>query len=186
MSVLSEEVRDATASSIVRNGFATLPISVALLWWLVALDPTRLRFEKGQAGAALQPQIDPRDGALYADLRKLMEETRVYREPALTIELLAARLSTPTHRLRALINGGLGFRNFAAFINGYRLAHARTVLGDAQRARDTVLSIAFEAGFASLQTFNRVFRDAEGVTPTAFRADALMRASQNPKKPPIS
>lgn len=186
VSVLSEEVQDATASSIIRNGLATLPISVVLLWWLVAVDPTRLRFEKGQTSAAIQPNIDPRDGALYAALRNLMEEAQVYREPELTIEILAERLSTPTHRLRSLINGGLGYRNFAAFINGYRLAHAKAALGDARRARDTILSIAFEAGFASLQTFNRVFRDAEDVTPTAFRVNALTHASQNPKTPPVS
>ena len=185
VSVLSEEVQDATASSIVRNGLATLPISVVLLWWLVAVDPTRLRFERAQTSAASQPNIDPRDGALYAALRNLMEEAQVYREPELTIEILAERLSTPTHRLRSLINGGLGFRNFAAFINGYRLNHVKAALGDAQRARDTILSIAFEAGFASLQTFNRVFRDAEDVTPTAFRVNALKHASQNPNTPPI-
>lgn len=118
VSVLSEEFQDAATSSIVRNGFATLPISVALLLWLVSVDPTRLRFERRQISAASQPKIDPRDGALHAALRNLMEEAQIYREHQLTIELLAERLSTPTHRLRSLINDGLGYRNFAAFING--------------------------------------------------------------------
>ena len=186
VSILSEEVRDPTTASIIRNGLATLPIGLVLLWWLARLDPTRLRFERVTRGGAIGPQIDPRDGALYGALRDLMEKTQAYREPELTIDALAERLSSPAHRLRSLINGGLGFRNFAAFINGYRLAHAKAALADSQRARETILSIAFEAGFASLQTFNRVFRDAEGVTPTAYRARTLAQPSQIQKDPPNS
>lgn len=186
VSVLSEEIRDPTIASILRNGLATLPMTFALLWWLTALDPTRLRFESADAGLGTGPRIDPRDRALHAALRDLMEASRFYREPELTIDALAARLSTPTHRLRALINSGLGFRNFAAFINRYRLAHAKAALADPERARETILSIAYDAGFASLQTFNRVFRDGEGVTPTGYRATALAQAAQDQKMPPIS
>ena len=186
VSVLSEEVKDAATASILRNGLATLPMTLALLWWLATLDPTRLHFESTTADTEIGPQTDVRDQALHAALRDLMEGSRFYREPELTIDALAARLSTPTHRLRALINAGLGFRNFAAFINGYRLAHAKAALADPERARETILSIAYEAGFASLQTFNRVFRDAVGVTPSGYRATALAQAAQNQKTPPTS
>jgi AraC-like DNA-binding protein len=72
-----------------------------------------------------------------------------------------------------LIHSGLGYRNFAAFLNGYRLSHAKALLANPDRARDTVLAIAHEAGFASLPTFNRVFKDAEGQTPTEFREASL-------------
>lgn len=186
VSVLSEEVRDATTASIIRNGLATLPVTLALIWWLATLDPTRLRFERVSSRPDGRAQIDPRDQALHRNLADLMETSQVFRQPELTIEAIAKRLSSPTHRVRALINGGLGFRNFPAFVNGFRLAHAKAALADPRRSRETVLSIAFESGFASLQTFNRVFRDAEGVTPTGYRARALAETSQNQKSPRVS
>lgn len=168
-SVLSEEIGDPAMASLIRTGLAGLPIVVVILWWLVAIDPARLRF----AAPSPRSAIDSRDAPLLARLLDLMQTTDIHREPGLTIDRLAQRLGTPTHRLRALINGGLGFRNFAAFTNRYRLAEARAALADPGRGRDTILAIAFEAGFASLQTFNRVFRQAEGITPTEYRAQAL-------------
>lgn len=177
-SVLSEEIGDATTASLVRNALAGLPITVALLWWLGAIYPSRLRFEAPSSMPA-NPGIDPRDAALLTRLLKLMETDVVYREPNLTIDLLARRLDTPVHRLRGLINNGLGFRNFASFTNGYRLVHAKRALADPGRGRETILAIAFESGFASLQTFNRVFRQTEGVTPTAYRMQALADPSHD-------
>jgi AraC-like DNA-binding protein len=42
-----------------------------------------------------------------------------------------------------------------------------------------ILSIAMDAGFASLATFNRAFKVQEGTTPTEFRRQALGSAAQN-------
>ena len=170
-SVLSEELGDAATASLVRNGVVGIPIAIGFLWWLAAVDPSRLRFEPEVATA--NARIDPRDQALLERLVALMEDGEAIREPSLTIDQLASRLGTPTHRLRTLINGALGARNFASFANHYRLTHAKTTLADPSRARETILAIAFEAGFPSLQTFNRFFRQAEGITPTQYRRRML-------------
>lgn len=171
VSVLSEELADPLAS-VVRNGLALAPAALMLLFWLTRLDPGRL-WHPPVVAPPEGPRVDPRDAALYAELVRLMAVERLYREEGLGLDDLARRLGTPPHRLRALINGGLGFRNFSAFVNGYRLEHARAALGDPARGRETVLAIAYESGFGALQTFNRVFRDAEGVTPSAYRARVL-------------
>lgn len=173
VSVLSEELTDPAASAV-RNGLALAPAALMLLFWLTRLDPARLWHPTPEA-APERSRVDPRDAGLHAELIRLMTVERLYREEGLGLDDLARRLGTPPHRLRALINGGLGFRNFSAFVNGYRLDHARTALGDAARGRETVLAIAYESGFGALQTFNRVFREAEGVTPSAYRARALGR-----------
>ena len=178
-SVVAEEVKDPALGSMIRNGLAGLPVSIALLFWLVRAPPGRLRFEATRAPISNAPRIDPRDIPLQSALVHAMDMDALYREHGLTVEALAKRLNTPTHRLRALINEGLGFRNFAAFVNGYRLAHAKAALADPQRGRDAILTIAYESGFASLQTFNRAFKLAEGTTPSAYRASALGKAAQN-------
>jgi AraC-like DNA-binding protein len=94
-------------------------------------------------------------------------------EPDLSLGRLAGRLGVPEHRLRRLINVGLGFRSFSAFINEHRVDEARRRLADPNRVREQIVSIAFGVGYASLAPFNRAFRDRTGKTPSQFRKDAL-------------
>lgn len=187
VSVASEDIADTDTAALVRLGLASLPGISVLGIWLTAIRPGRLRFEAPVAADTQEPQttVDPRDQALLATLADAMEQG-LYREPGLTIERLAETLNVPTHRLRTVINQGLGHRNFAAFVNGYRLAYAKAALADPTRGRETVLAIAHKSGFAALQTFNRVFKDAEGDTPTGYREKRLRAAAQNQKTPPDS
>ncbi|WP_144007038.1 helix-turn-helix domain-containing protein, partial [Pelomonas sp. KK5] len=108
-----------------------------------------------------------------AALRTLMTVDHVHREPGLTIAALAARMGLPEHRLRRLINQGLGQRNFNAFLNGYRLADARRWLADPAQADAPILTIAMDAGFQSLGPFNRAFKAETGMTPSEYRRQAL-------------
>lgn len=96
-----------------------------------------------------------------------------YRETRLTIRALAERLGVPEHRLRRLINGHLGFRNFSAFLNSFRIAEAKSQLADPERVRLPVLTIALDLGYASLGPFNRAFKAMTGVTPTEYRQVAI-------------
>lgn len=96
-----------------------------------------------------------------------------WRREGLTIGALAAELDEPEHRLRRLINRRLGHRNFAEFVNGYRIEAAKMRLADPGEARTTVAAIAFDLGYGSLGPFNRAFRAATGATPTEWRREAL-------------
>ena len=184
VSVVSENLAESGTATLVRIALAGIPIVVVAYVWLTSLQPGRLLFEPAVAAGA-RSRVDPRDQSMLAALVETME-AGLYREPGLTIERLAETLRTPTHRLRIVINQGLGHRNFAAFLNGYRLTHAKAALADPARGRETVLAIAYESGFAALQSFNRVFKDAESETPTSFRERRLREAAQNRMMPPNS
>lgn len=80
---------------------------------------------RADASAPAPAALDPADRALVQALERLMREERAYRDEGLTIGRLAQRLDLPEYRLRRLINQGLGHRNFAAFLNGFRLEDAR-------------------------------------------------------------
>ena len=114
-------------------------------------------------------------------LRQHMMQERPYRTDGLTIAALAAQLGEQEYRLRRLINGELGFRNFTAFLNSYRLAEVREALADPAQRDVPILTIALDAGFGSLGPFNRAFREAEGMTPTAYRAQALTQLQPTPQ-----
>ena len=110
-----------------------------------------------------------------ARLEKLMAEG-VYLHPGLTIGELANRMNMPEHRLRRLINKGLGYRNFAAFINDHRIEEAKRRLAEPETARDQITSLAFDLGYSSLAPFNRAFRERIGMSPSQYREKALQRA----------
>lgn len=118
-------------------------------------------------------KADAGEEELVSRLREHMEREKAHRLEGLTIAALAQQIGEPEYRLRRAINGTLGHRNFAQFLNGYRLAEVRQALADPEQREVPIITIALDAGFGSLGPFNRAFRDAEGVTPSEWRKVAL-------------
>ena len=159
-------------ASLLRAG-AGLPVLIWTCFLLIKTQPSVLLFEPQDAKDTNISIIDPRDHALHKRLLEALDVEHMYKEQGLTIGHLATHLNVPEHQLRAFINQGLGYRNFSSFLNSFRLRYVKTVLSDAEQARLPVLTIAMDAGFASLSSFNRIFKKCEGTTPTAFRSAAL-------------
>ncbi len=179
VSLLAEWVPDPEIERTIRSVvfFSTACLIVS---WLLRFNPEALRFEEHEAPSGpAASTVDPRDLPALQRLTEAMENEHVYLEPELDLESLAARVGIPPHQLRALINRGLGYRNFSAFVGRARVEAAKAALADPGKARVQILSIAMDAGFASLATFNRAFKAQEGTTPTEFRRQALGGAPQN-------
>jgi AraC-like DNA-binding protein len=132
---------------------------------------------RGEAQGANRDS-DDRDSIAPILLRRLdhlMTVERIYRQEGLSIGGLAAKLDLTEYRLRQAINEGLGYRNFNAFLNRYRIDDAKAALSDPSQRDVQVLTIAMDAGFQSIGPFNRAFKADTGVTPTEFRRRALAR-----------
>jgi AraC-like DNA-binding protein len=108
--------------------------------------------------------LDNREQMVLRRLREVIAE--IYSDPDLTLSKLAQRLDVPEHRLRRVIHLGEGERNFSAWLNGYRINAFKARLDE----DETILTLALAVGYNSLSAFNRAFKAAEGVTPSAFRA----------------
>lgn len=106
------------------------------------------------------------DSRLGEDIRLLMERERIYLNPVLRIEELASMLSTNrTYVTRAF---RLKFNStFTEVVNRYRIEHAKELMRQDRRKR--IDEVARESGFGSANFFGRVFKNAEGVTPTQWR-----------------
>lgn len=120
---------------------------------------------------------EPLDPKALAALERLMAIERIYRQEGLSIGNLAAKLRLPEYRLRRLINQRLGYRNFNAYLNHYRVEDAKVGLADPRQAEVPILTIAMDAGFQSLRAFNRAFRAETGVTPSEYRGRAKARTN---------
>ncbi len=105
-----------------------------------------------------------------AKLEQSVLEERWYLESRLSIRDVASRMHSNETYVSRAVNQGLG-KSFSAFVNGLRVDHAKSLIRESDQS---LLSIATEAGFNSKATFNRVFRDLAGQTPSQFKK------SQNP------
>jgi AraC-like DNA-binding protein len=118
------------------------------------------------------PEVEEVEPRLLARLDALMREGRAYRQDGLTIGMLATQMELPEYRLRRIINGSLGHRNFNAYLNGFRLGEAKEALADPAQRQVPIITIALDAGFGSLAAFNRAFRQDTGMTPSEYRQKA--------------
>jgi AraC-like DNA-binding protein len=58
--------------------------------------------------------------------------------------------------------------NFNQYINKFRIEAFKEKIKEGQNKTYTLTSIAYECGFNSKSTFNRVFKSTCGVTPSEF------------------
>jgi len=105
---------------------------------------------------------------LKARLLETIEREESFLDPQLTLPKLAQTLDIPASHLSQVINEQLR-RNFFDFINGYRVEAAKRRLLQPGSRQRKLISLAFECGFNSLATFNRVFKELAGQTPSDYR-----------------
>jgi AraC-like DNA-binding protein len=108
-----------------------------------------------------------------ARLTAMLEDQQVCQEPGLSLATLADRVGVPVYRLRKLIHEQLGYQNFNAMLHEYRVKAACQQLRDPRLRRTPILTIALSVGYASVNTFNRGFREVMKVTPSVYRAAEL-------------
>ncbi len=113
-----------------------------------------------------------KDKPLVDRIHHVMENERLYAQPGLTIGELATKVSMQEYRLRRLINQKLHYRNFNQYLNQYRIAEAAKRLQDPTESDVAISTIALDVGYASLSSFNKAFKELQGVTPTIFRSRA--------------
>lgn len=162
------------------NAAATFVVVFVLTAAAVNVRPEVLRPERVEPEEA--PVLDPR---LADQLRRLVEDEQVFRREGLTIGALAERLSAHEYKVRELINDQLGFRNFNAFLNHYRVREAQKRLTDPAARHLNVAEVAYEVGYRSLGPFNKAFKDGTGLTPSEFRAARTSSSpvSSSPSRP---
>lgn len=156
------------------NAGMFLVLSIIFAYW--ALNVREQIWALPQNAAMKRPEnLSPAEMALLTKLNASMQAD-IWREEGLTIRKLAETLDTPEHRLRKVINQGLGYRNFAAFVNEHRITAACAVLADPVKADVPVITIAYEVGYASLGPFNRAFKQIVGESPTEYRKRSFSHA----------
>lgn len=100
--------------------------------------------------------------------QQLIQEKKLYLDSDLTLHQLAAELDVPAYHLSQALNEQLQL-NFFDFVNQYRVEEVKLKIADAQYQHYTLLAIAFESGFRSKASFNRIFKRFAGMTPSEYK-----------------
>ena len=114
--------------------------------------------------------LKPGEAILLSEkLKECMEQDKLYKNLNLTLKSLSETLQTYPHYITFVLNSILN-QNFYDFINTYRIEEAKLMLLDSKKNNLTILAIAYDCGFNSKSSFNRMFKQKTGLTPTEFRS----------------
>ncbi len=108
-------------------------------------------------------------------LNRIMKIDQAYLSPELTLNDLAALAQVKLPELSGFINTNLG-KNFNDFVNDYRMDEfKKLVISDTRDTQATIMELAYQSGFNSKASFNRIFKERTGLTPTQFKRNFQKR-----------
>jgi AraC-like DNA-binding protein len=132
-------------------------------------------------GARSDATEAPNGGVRAARLHALKEDiARHLVDPDLSVNALAARHRLSARCIQRLFEAD--GTTFTEYVLAQRLAHARRLLDDPRRGGDKISTIAFDAGFADVSYFNRMFRQRFGTAPSDMRAQARLDRTPRPRR----
>ena len=109
-----------------------------------------------------------RSAEISQKLLMFIETECPYLDEELSLQKLSLLVNISTHRLSEVINQDLN-TNFYRLINAYRVEEVKRKLKNSEFDKYSILGIAFESGFNSKSTFNKIFKEETGMTPSAFK-----------------
>jgi AraC-like DNA-binding protein len=103
----------------------------------------------------------------YSSLIQLIDSEKLFLDSRLSIKTVADKLGISVNHLSQVINQQSG-KNFFKFINEYRVEEAKKLLLDQSNQKYTILAIAYDCGFNSKSSFNTIFKQYTGKTPSDY------------------
>lgn len=161
---------------------ATFYLAVAFVLILIAVEVMLKSDSSVQLTTPIADRSDAKERGRR--LKEAVVANRLYEDTELTLTSLAVKLNILPHDLSRIINSGLK-KNFSDFINEFRVREVARKMQDPACDRLTLLAIAYESGFNSKTTFNRVFKEMTGKTPVEYK-NSLKKEVPNDKLAPRS
>ncbi len=144
---------------------AARALYIFYIGYRVLRPPTKAAYQHSGLGST-QAEV------IFAQLSKHMKEVKPFLNADLTLDQLANQLGVPPHQLSQAINQQ-GGTNFFLLVNTYRVEVIKERLIDPAYSSFSILGIAQDCGFRSKSTFNKIFKDITGETPSAYQNKGL-------------
>jgi AraC-like DNA-binding protein len=99
----------------------------------------------------------------------LFDVEKVFRKEDVSVQSISEKLSIPSYQLSWVINKKMN-ATFSELVNSYRIEEVKKRLASSLDMDKTILEIAFDAGFNTKTSFNRVFKKLTKMTPSQYRS----------------
>lgn len=110
---------------------------------------------------------------LFKKLKDHMAKEQPFLQEDLNLTTLATQLAITSNQLSQVINQK-NHTNFFNFINDYRVEAVKVKLKDPSFAHYSILGIAYDCGFSSKSSFNKIFKAATGRTPLQYQKENVV------------
>jgi AraC-like DNA-binding protein len=99
----------------------------------------------------------------------LMKSENLYRQSSLSLQDLSDKLNIPPHHITQTLRE-FNQQNFYDFVNSYRINEFKQRVDKGDAKKFSLLGIAFDCGFNSKSSFNRIFKKSTGLTPSEYKS----------------
>lgn len=146
------------------------PILYSLIAYIVSFIVIKNRYIETSEGVKYKttPISNEQTEYLFAQVVKLMQDEKLFRDTEITLRSLSKKLNTSTQILSLVVNKKSQL-NFNSFINQYRIEESILIFQNTKYDNRTIASIAFDVGFNSISSFNTAFKKHTEKTPLAYR-----------------
>ncbi len=104
---------------------------------------------------------------LIGQLGRMMDQNKFYLDANYSLTNLSSDTDISANTIREVIAAS-GFKNFSAYINSFRIAHAEQLISNGYLDTYSIESLCKDSGFQSEVTFYRVFKKVHDCTPKEF------------------
>lgn len=166
--------------------FMFIPLLISYLGYyglkqqIISVKPTIELSKKESASQQKQPtykaqQTYKKSGlqkqdmfSIYNTLENLMQTQQLYLQPTLSLKELSEKSNIPQHHITQTLNNYASV-NFYDYINAYRIATFKQKIQQGEAENFSLLGIALDCGFNSKSSFNRIFKNSTGKSPSEYK-----------------
>lgn len=121
--------------------------------------------------------IDSKFERIFNEVDQLMKEHQLFMEPEITLKDVSDKLNAPS----AVVSQAIKIytnHSFPSYINSFRVNMVIEKINSPLFKTYTILSLALESGFNSKASFNRIFKQQTGITPSEYAAQLGLSPSE--------
>jgi AraC-like DNA-binding protein len=120
---------------------------------------------------SIEPSWDDVDGEsmenLFEKIEIAMTRDKLFKDEKFNLSKLSVALDVNSTYISKAIRSK-GYSNFNTYLNIYRINYVKKLFTEIDFQKTTLMYIYTEAGFSNQSTFNRVFKQIEGITPSEY------------------
>jgi AraC-like DNA-binding protein len=127
-------------------------------------------YEDSYKRSGLQPESME---AIHKKLLNSMQHDQLYLNPTLSLQELSETLKLPSHHITQTLNE-FAKVSFYDFVNQFRVDDCKNKIDSGEADKYSLIGIAYECGFNSKSSFNRIFKNHTGQSPSEYRNSKLI------------